>query len=1109
MPPITFTHPIHHGADPLHNHPPPPKRKPTPRPPGLNLGTLNIRDGRSSGLAMAIREFQQGNYDIVIATETKITDEVYTKHTLGYEVTCSKALPHQGGVALITRAQPEGWNIESTRFHGPNVLSCLIVSGTKRMPLVGVYLPPSSLDSLPDFEEALTRFQGYTNIVAAGDLNADITDLASPRNQQVAACLATHGLFDLLPHFRQRRSFRHNTTWYQIRQGTLYQSRCDYILGTDRRLFETVALRDPRSYSTDHLMLRGRLLRQPTKCHKKYLNGRKKFPLAMPPIGPYSQADTMYAELKASIHIPPRTPRSNPPQWMSANTLRLLDTRAALRRNKHHSRQQARVLTRQIKQSLKADWRKRAEDAAQAIGACLHSDTPDLQQAWNILKRWYRHATARQPKPSREDLTTITAEYTTLYTAETPSPPGHPIPVHVAPFPINDANPTDQEIGAAVQRLKSNKSPGASNIRAEHFKAWYIQAFPQGEDAVPDRTNWDRLVAIITHIWSTGEIPTELTWTILVLIPKDGGKATRGIGLTETLWKLIEAIIDTRVRQVILFHDILHGFISRRGTGTAILEAKLAQELASVDNEPLFVVFLDLKKAYDTIDRPRSLEIFRQYGMGNNMLRLLQSFWMNQKIVPRQSGFHGEPFDCSRGQTQGGLFSPLGFNIVMDASLREWLATVIDDNGNVATDGFGMTVEEKLALFYADDGYIGSRDDGWLNNALQVLADILRRVGLESNPIKTKTMTCLPVGTTTSLSNAAYTRRTTGEGPTYRERLSDEVQCPECGKSLARSSLPLHRRRQHGLEPPPTWNMANMNPPPSQLYTVKFPNNLVACPCPVQDCPFSTKTRAGLRYHFFHRHWHDKIHIVDEHPVIFPKCPKCDLHVPHLQFNNRHFNSDTCRNGATRKARRTAERRAYQANTITFQLNEVDLEKVAIFRYLGRLIASNNSDWPSIYHNLKKAQARWRMVSRVLIRDGASPAAMGMFYKAVVQAVLLYGCESWTLTTPMIKTLEAFHHRVARRISKMTPTRHPDGTWTYPPLQDALEAAGLFPLREYIHRRVNTIRRYIEERPIYQLCLISSAAARDDRCLRWWTQSVAPSTEEELDSDHEPQAGDA
>jgi hypothetical protein len=90
------------------------------------------------------------------------------------------------------------------------------------------------------------------------------------------------------------------------------------------------------------------------------------------------------------------------------------------------------------------------EDAARVIGDCLHTEELDLQQAWNILKRWYRHATAQQLQPSCADLITVSTEYALLYTEESPSPPGPPVPVHVAPFPINDATPTDQEIGNAV-----------------------------------------------------------------------------------------------------------------------------------------------------------------------------------------------------------------------------------------------------------------------------------------------------------------------------------------------------------------------------------------------------------------------------------------------------------------------------------------------------------------------------------------------------------------------------------------------------------------------------------------------------------------------------------
>ena len=85
----------------------------------------------------------------------------------------------------------------------------------------------------------------------------------------------------------------------------------------------------------------------------------------------------------------------------------------------------------------------------------------------------------------------------------------------------------------------------------------------------------------------------ELGWKILVLISK-GKTYTWGIGLLEYLWKVVEAIIDTCPRSSVRLHNILHGFHAGRVTRTAILELNLAQYLASVDQDPLFLFFLDL-----------------------------------------------------------------------------------------------------------------------------------------------------------------------------------------------------------------------------------------------------------------------------------------------------------------------------------------------------------------------------------------------------------------------------------------------------------------------------------------------------------------------------------
>ena len=75
-------------------------------------------------------------------------------------------------------------------------------------------------------------------------------------------------------------------------------------------------------------------------------------------------------------------------------------------------------------------------------------------------------------------------------------------------------------------------------------------------------------------------------------------------------------MIETCNNSVVQLHNVLHSFCAGRETGTDIMELKLPQELASVDQDPLLLVFLDLRKAYNNIYRGRLLQNLEDYGAG-------------------------------------------------------------------------------------------------------------------------------------------------------------------------------------------------------------------------------------------------------------------------------------------------------------------------------------------------------------------------------------------------------------------------------------------------------------------------------------------------------------
>ena len=86
------------------------------------------------------------------------------------------------------------------------------------------------------------------------------------------------------------------------------------------------------------------------------------------------------------------------------------------------------------------------------------------------------------------------------------------------------------------------------------------------------------------------------------------------------------AILNRRLTASITFHDSLHGFREGHETGTATLEDKPIQQLAALREEILYLIFFDLHKAYEALDRSRGLDILEGYGVGPRARRLLQNY---------------------------------------------------------------------------------------------------------------------------------------------------------------------------------------------------------------------------------------------------------------------------------------------------------------------------------------------------------------------------------------------------------------------------------------------------------------------------------------------------
>ena len=79
------------------------------------------------------------------------------------------------------------------------------------------------------------------------------------------------------------------------------------------------------------------------------------------------------------------------------------------------------------------------------------------------------------------------------------------------------------------------------------------------------------------------------------------------------------------------------------------MELKLTQELESVYQDPLFLVFRDIRKSCNNLDCGTLLQTLSGYREGPKIQGPLLEFWSRQEVLTRQNGFHSPQFQSTQG----------------------------------------------------------------------------------------------------------------------------------------------------------------------------------------------------------------------------------------------------------------------------------------------------------------------------------------------------------------------------------------------------------------------------------------------------------------------------
>ena len=146
------------------------------------------------------------------------------------------------------------------------------------------------------------------------------------------------------------------------------------------------------------------------------------------------------------------------------------------------------------------------------------------------------------------------------------------------------------------------------------------------------------------------------------------------------------------------------GFRGGRSTVDQIFALRQVLEKKWEFALPVYCVFIDLEKAYDSVWREGIWKISEYYGIPKIIVELLRSWYTGISSCVRVDGGEGEWFPIRTGLRQGCVLSPSLFNVYMDAMMRK-----VTEG---APGGVRVGQENVVDLDFADD--VALLADTWM-----------------------------------------------------------------------------------------------------------------------------------------------------------------------------------------------------------------------------------------------------------------------------------------------------------------------------------------------------------------------------------------------------------
>ncbi|WP_410469846.1 RNA-directed DNA polymerase, partial [Bradyrhizobium sp. 33ap4] len=217
------------------------------------------------------------------------------------------------------------------------------------------------------------------------------------------------------------------------------------------------------------------------------------------------------------------------------------------------------------------------------------------------------------------------------------------------------------ELRSALKPVNARSAPGPDKITYAALRNL-------------DGKSQQALLQAYNTSWQQGRLPHSWKEAMVVPILKPGKPPTalssfRPVSLTSCMGKLMERMVLHRLEWWMekqgVFPQEMAGFRRHRSSLDPVLDLVSTVQQARAHRRIVVAVFLDIKRAYDTVSHVCVLHALRTFGLSGRMFSWLKDFLTDRSVCVRTSNGSGSQHAVPQGVPQGSILSPILFNVVM------------------------------------------------------------------------------------------------------------------------------------------------------------------------------------------------------------------------------------------------------------------------------------------------------------------------------------------------------------------------------------------------------------------------------------------------------------